>query len=406
MTCRHFSRLWCWHALASAASADTLTWGPGGSGGSGIWDAGTTANWWDGLSAAVWPAATSGDDAAVFPAAAGTVTLAGAVAANGLSFTATGYLLDGGSLTLDGSAPTIFTDTGVDAEISSSLAASAGFGKTGDGTLSLSGSVTTGDSIIVSSGTLDFATASSLDFVVTNLGANLLTGPGTVVFRGNFNIDTTAVVTDTGMIWALANVANQSFDSSFAITGFDPDPGGDLWTKPQGSRTWIFSETTGELTLDVPNTPYQDWAQFEITDIEPTADDSPLGDADGDGAANLVEFALNGSPLDGSDQGLLAGWTAAVPTIGEALILTFATREGASFSGNSVTLDGLTYTVLGSADLNDFAAAVSEVTPAIVPPDWPAPAEGYEYHSFRLDGSTGLAGKGFLRLRVETAPVP
>ena len=123
--------------------------------------------------------------------------------------------------------------TGVSAEIFSAIACAAGFQKTGTGTLILSGSHTYTADTTVAAGTLDLAATSSLRFAVTNAGATIITGPGTAVFRGAFDIDTSAVVTDTGMIWTLANVANQSFDSTFSVTGFDPDPGGDLKTNSQ-----------------------------------------------------------------------------------------------------------------------------------------------------------------------------
>lgn len=86
------------------------------------------------------------------------------------------------------------------------------------------------------------------------------------------------------------------------------------------------------------------------------------------------------------------------------MILTFATRSGTSFTGTSATRDGLTYTVQGSGDLGDFSSPATEVSPAIVPGGWPAPGGDYEYHTFRLDSSTGLPGKGFLRLKIVTAP--
>lgn len=405
-----FAHLFPALALATAATAAPLTWGPGGNGGSGTWNTNNSANWWNGSSNIVWPATSSGDDDAIFPATAGPVTISGGVTVNDIAFTANGYLIAGDLLTLDGAAPAISTSTGVSAEISSAIACAAGFQKTGDGTLILSGTHTYTTDTTVAAGTLDLAATSSLKFIVTTMGDNLdatiVTGPGTAIFRGAFDIDTSAVVTDTGMIWTLANVENQSFESTFRVTDFDPDPGGILWTKSQGSRTWIFDESTGELTLDVPNTPFQDWAQTNITDIEPTADDSPLADPDGDGAINLSEFAFNADPLDGSDTGYLSGQTAAVPTIGNALIITFSTRTGATFIGNSTTLDGLTYTVLGSTDLAGFASPVTEVSPAIVPAGWPGPGGGYEYHTFRLDASTGLTDRGFLRLKVATAPVP
>ena len=392
--------------LASAVVASPLTWGPGGNGGSGIWNTNNSANWWNGAANVIWPATSSGNDDAIFAAAAGTLTISGGVTVNDIAFNTSGYLINGDTLTLDGTSPVISTNTGVSAEISSSIACTAGFQKTGDGTLVLSGIHAYTADTTVAAGTLDLAATSSLKFIVTNDGATIVTGPGTAVFRGAFEIDTSSVATDTGMIWTLANVADQSFDATFSVTGFNPDSGGELWTKPQGSRIWTFDESTGELTLDVPNTPFQNWSQSNITDIEPTADDSPLADPDGDGAVNLSEFAFNGDPLDPSDDGYLAGQKASVPGIGNALVLTFATRAGTSFTGNSATHDGLTYTALGSTDLAGFASPVTEVSPAIVPVGWPAPGGGYEYHTFRLNGSIDLIAKGFLRLKVATATVP
>ena len=393
-------------ALAATATSAPLTWGPGGAGGSGIWNTNSTANWWNGSQNVVWPATSSGDDEAVFASSPGTVTISGGVTANQLSFSVSGHTLGGDALTLDGTAPEISTATGVSAEISSTILCTEGFKKTGAGTLILSGSHTYTANTTVEAGTLDLASTAQLSFLVTDSDATKVTGDGTAVFRGAFNLDTSSVTGDTGKIWALTNVANRSFEPSFSLIGFDPDPGGRFWNKPQGSNTWTFDEFTGELFLDVPNTPFEDWGQTNITDIEPTADDQPLADPDDDGLVNLAEFALNGNPLDGSDLGHLSGRTAEVPGVGSAMILTFATRSGTSFTGSSATREGLTYTVQGSSGLGEFTSPVTEVSPAIIPGGWPAPGGAYEYHTFRLDSSTGLPGKGFLRLQIATAPVP
>lgn len=100
--------------LASGATltAQTLYFGPTGNGGSGTWDAGTTADWSTsvGGSSVVW---TNGD-LGVFGGTAGTVTIAsGGVSASGLTFNTTGYIVGngGGPLTLTGT-PTITTDAG------------------------------------------------------------------------------------------------------------------------------------------------------------------------------------------------------------------------------------------------------------------------------------------------------
>ena len=53
-------------ALAAVSPAAPLTWGPAGTGGSGTWNANSTANWFNGTSAVKWPAPGGTDDDAVF----------------------------------------------------------------------------------------------------------------------------------------------------------------------------------------------------------------------------------------------------------------------------------------------------------------------------------------------------
>ena len=92
------------------------------------------------------------------------------------------------------------------------------------------------------------------------------------------------------------------------------------------------------------------------------------------------------------------------PDSNKELILTIAVRKGGSaFSGTPLQLAvaGVTYTVLGSTDLADFTAPVTEVAPITTGlPDLTADPD-YEYRSFSLDASNGLTGKGFLRAKVE-----
>jgi autotransporter-associated beta strand protein len=129
--------------VAMAATAATFTWdgsnttAAGAQGGTGTWDAATTANWWNGASDVVWPA-PGGEDDAVFSGAAGTVTVA-SITANDLAFTTSGYTLASSTLTLNGSTPTLTTGAGVTTTISSAIAGSNGLTKAGLGHLVLTG---------------------------------------------------------------------------------------------------------------------------------------------------------------------------------------------------------------------------------------------------------------------------
>ena len=85
-------------------------------------------------------------------------------------------------------------------------------------------------------------------------------------------------------------------------------------------------------------------------------------------------------------------------------------RDGVTFStsglsqANTTVVDGLFYTVQSSLDLTFPGSAVSHISvsdtapaatglPSLTGTEW-------EYHTFRLDASEGLGGKGFLRAKV------
>ncbi len=182
--------------VATRAPAAALMWDadatPPASGGTGTWNAGTAANWYNGATDVVWP--TSGaDNDAVFADAAGTVTISGGVTANGIAFSTTGYSIQGSTLTLNGPAPTLTASTGVSATIGSLLAGTAGVAlNTTTGTTlgrltlngnnaGLSGGVTLGNGSGNTSGTAT-PSANSGGYVV--LGHNNALGAGTVTSAG------------------------------------------------------------------------------------------------------------------------------------------------------------------------------------------------------------------------------
>jgi autotransporter-associated beta strand protein len=88
-----------------AARADSLTWDPalsGGSGGSGTWNLNSAANWWNGSADVTWKDnSANGTNTAVFSGLSGTVTLSTSLSASNLQFSTAGYTLSGsGALTL------------------------------------------------------------------------------------------------------------------------------------------------------------------------------------------------------------------------------------------------------------------------------------------------------------------
>ena len=141
----------------------------------------------------------------------------------------------------------------------------------------------------------------------------------------------------------------------------------------------------------------------------PGGQQGPNDDPDGDGATNLVEFAFDGDPTTGANNGKIHAFTVDTDHDGETanaeLVLTVAVRSAVgAFTGatsKSASGDGITYTIEGSTTLGSFPTQVNNVPTAVLP----SPAtlsSGYVWKSFSLDGSNGLPGKGFLRASVTT----
>ncbi|MDG4879059.1 autotransporter-associated beta strand repeat-containing protein, partial [Mesorhizobium sp. WSM4935] len=130
---------------AGSASAASRYWDVNGTtaglGGSGTWD--TSSSFWsnngDGLSGPYtpWVNNAGSPDVAIFGGTAGTVTLGAPITANGLTFQTTGYVINGGTLTLGGTTPTITLGASLGATINSILAGSAGLAVNGTNTSSI-----------------------------------------------------------------------------------------------------------------------------------------------------------------------------------------------------------------------------------------------------------------------------
>lgn len=178
---------------------------------------------------------------------------------------------------------------------------------------------------------------------------------------------------------------------------------------PDATATFTATSIIDNVTLAlsgsyVPSgTPFETWALANGLDGTPGKENGEDDDPDKDGASNFREFAFGADPLDPASRGLVAMSTADTDSDSQPeLLLTLAVRAGGTWSGSpsvTATVDGVVYAVEGSTTLAVFDAGVEgPLGTASVPPSLPASApSGYEYLTFRLGGSNGLPGNGFLR---------
>ncbi|MEI7907994.1 MAG: carboxypeptidase-like regulatory domain-containing protein [Verrucomicrobiota bacterium] len=150
--------------------------------------------------------------------------------------------------------------------------------------------------------------------------------------------------------------------------------------------------------------PFANWATSKGLDGTPGKEAGAGDDPDHDGRTNLQEFAFNGNPLSGTDNGQVHLFTKDVNSDSlSELVLTIAVRDSATaFAGTpspSLSVDGITYTIEGSRDLGSFLIEVEEVATPVTD-GLPAAGTGYQYHSFRLQGSVGSPATGFIRAMV------
>jgi hypothetical protein len=167
---------------------------------------------------------------------------------------------------------------------------------------------------------------------------------------------------------------------------------------------YVIGFTGATLTiLSPPPPPYESWASAR--GLTPGVNAEAGDDPDGDGFANLGEFALAGDPLS-------PGAARVYPSLQDiagrkALVLTMPVRLGAVFSGSgeqvSAPVDGVVYRVQGSTDLAGWGVAVEEVAGATAEgarAGLPALESGWTYRSF---APAGEFPRFFLRARSEPA---
>ena len=222
-------------------------------------------------------------------------------------------------------------------------------------------------------------------------------------------VDTTGLVNFSESAATFPIVLTTGGISGFSATDFSVSAPGFA-----GTGTWAVQVNGTNTNLELVYSPavasaYDTWATAKgLTG----ANNGKTQDPDDDGLTNLQEFAFDGNPLSGTNDGKrftgIADPDGAGPE-SDALLLTIAVRDGAVFNGPgdlvSDPVDDVVYRIQGSLELTDWTSVnVSEVTPAYTS-GLPSLSSGWSYRTFRTPGPIGSPNvRSFLRSGVSVAP--
>lgn len=330
----------------------------------------------------------------------GTLTLGNAAALGASSAS-----VAGGSLNLGGQTITNAVSVGAAGTLT-------GSGSTG--AAALAGGLTPGGAAGIGSITLASATVSSTSTITLQLPATGTRGTNydAVTVSGALALDGSITVDISG----LTPAPGQSFDlidstGSIDLTAFNvatdlvlPALGGGLvWNTAAFAGSGVVSIVSGD--------PFPAWAASKGLTGAPGFESGKGDDPDKDGRTNLDEFAFDGEPLSGANDGKVVG---KIATVGAdpVMTLTLPVRTGATFGiagGDqlSALIDGLYYRIEGSVDLSAFANGVTEVTggdAAAIQAGLPGLSTGWTYRTFRAPGTVPTVSKTFLRAKVSETP--
>lgn len=195
----------------------------------------------------------------------------------------------GSTLTLGGAGDVVIGDA-----LGSYGVTGFSIGKTGDGTLTLSGSCRYTGNTTVTAGSLFLNSTGALTFAPGANGvSNQISGAGSATFNGRFIFNLAGADTTPANSWVIASVASQLFDAtSFSVSDgtnvfSESSPG--IHRFDDGTRVWTFTEASGMLSVAAsPAGGYGAWAAANA----PTGNSAD--DYDMDGVPNGVEYLLGG----------------------------------------------------------------------------------------------------------------
>ncbi len=330
----------------------------------------------------------------------GTLTLGNASALGTSSATVTG-----GALNLGGQ--TIANDVSV-----GSAGTLTGSGATGAATLA--GSVTPGGTgsglITVASATVAATSSIALQLPATGTRGthyDAITVSGPLALDGTVTVDITGLTPTIGQSFDLIDSTGPIDVTNFTVATdlVLPALGGGLaWNTSAFATSGVVSIVSGD--------PFPAWALSKGLTGLPGFEAGKGDDPDKDGRTNLDEFAFDGDPLSGANDGKIVGKVATV-SAAQVLTLTLPVRTGATFSVSagdqlSALIDGIYYRIEGDETLSPFADAVT-VVPAgpeltAIQAGLPPLSTGWSYRTFRAPGTVPTVPKAFLRAKVSETP--
>jgi fibronectin-binding autotransporter adhesin len=369
--------------VGTAAHAGSLTWDgsdtvtTGAQGGAGTWNQSTVtipANWWDGSANVVWPASGADNDA-IFGGTAGTVTIdAGGVTVNDMLFTTTGYILSGaGTITLNGTTPTITLGSGISATIGNNTATvvdgTSGLTKAGAGTLTLNGTTanTFTGGLNIKGGTLalDFSNfGGSTPFNNLVASTNALTlGGGTLSITGksvagtssqtfasttvNAGRSTLTLTNGTGATSVTANLGALTVNQGGVVI---------LTATPSGTVRYTVSSSGGNLTW---NGSAQTWARAGVMYGSGTSTRWAQVDTSGNIALSAASIALGTTEAGPGSATLLSNIvTNNVSITGDFQSYGTLMNEGAT-ARTATIADTKTWTLNGIIQINTVTGSIA-----------------------------------------------
>ena len=239
----------------------------------------------------------------------------------------------------------------------------------------------------------------------------------------NINASTTLAATDLGTTPLAYGVKLViiTYSGAWNNTPFSGKANSSLVTIGANTYTINYTDTYAglnavTLTSNGGGDPFPAWAVAH--GLNPLTNGAKGADPDGDGVNNLLEFATDSDPTSGASGPRVYPLMHQIGT-DTALTFTTAVRKNAIFAPDvsdsnhqTAIKDSIIYTIEGSDAMGNWSAvSVSEVIGAdatsvqsalgsklTAPPldaDW-------EWHTFRIDGSTAVFSKDYIRLKVDS----